>query len=1738
MSAHSIGIRFGAKWQSTLIARWFARQGKAGVIGVIGVWTRVRATVFGWAARRALWGVGLLVVLLVDAAPALGDRAMSTRFSTNDTGNITFAANTLMVCPAAAAGCTAARNTAAIASGTNNAINNNNYNMGYVNTVPGAVPGTGASFDSSSADLVLPSTATVLFAGLYWGADTSPGSTIGSPAPHAAPNCPASPTACPANQVGLRVPGAATYASVTATIPLDISSSSTTRYNAFADVTSQVQAAGAGTYSVANVQAGTGGDRYAGWTLVVAYRDPTQPPRNLTVDDGFVTVSSGSKPISIPVSGFKTPPTGPVRTTIGFVAYEGDAGLTGDSASLSTTAGSTTLSDSGSPANNFFCSSITNLGVNVATRNPSDTNNWAYDSELVAANGVLPNNATSANVVVKTDGDTYFPAVVTFATDLFAPNITSSKSVANITHPGGPDRRGDVLRYTVSYRNTGSDAATNFIARDVVPDGTTYVPNSLRIAAGPQAPASPTDAVSDDSAEFNADTGKVVFRLGAGGNATTGGSIAPNETDTFTFDVTINADATPGQQIVNQATANFTGATLGAAFADTSPATVNTVSAPALALSKTHAGLLTAGLPTTFTLSVSNTGSGPTDGTVTVTDPFPALAFSSIANAGGVGWSCATAGLTLTCSRSDPLAASDSYPPILVDATVQDPAPATIVNTATASGGGSADATASDGGGANGLADVSITKVATPVSLFSGDTVTFTLNVQNAGPSSAQNVTVNDLIDPASYSDVTADTTQGRCDTTVACSLDTVTPNSTVTITITATVIARDTTLTNNASASSPTPDPDTSNNSASASVDVLGTADLAIDKTGPANPMQGSTDTFTLSVSNNGPDTARQVVVNDTLPSQITATSASGGGFTCTLPGGPGGTLVCTIAALAPTGTAVHITITGTVAAGTAGQSIVDTATINSNTGEPDFSNNAASLTQLIGPVADVAISKQAFLSDGTTPVTSPLIPPTTLVYTLGVTNTGPSDATGVVVNDTLPTGMTLIAPIPAGCTGTTAITCVVGALAAGGSVTRNLNVSVGGGANNTAPTNTATVTSTTVDPDTSNNAASATVGVGAVANLALAKSVSPLMVNVGDLVTYTFAVTNDVPIGEAGGAPIGLGTTGGVVSDPLPPGVQFVAASPGSNCTDNPGPPDTVTCAVGPVAQSAKVTASFTARMTSATAGTTVQNQATVATAAAGGFPALPDFIAADNTDRASVAVNPLADLSLTKTVSDENPGTDDEVDYTLTAHNAGPNDATGVMIHDSLPAGLDFLDAPSQCTNENGTITCDVGTIASGDSASVTIKARTTATVAGKVVGNLATVSGDDLDLNPNNNQASATIRVKPLVDLRLTKVASNPTPDAGGPVSYTLTLVNNGPSPATGVTITDHLPSALTFESSTGPGSCSAATQTVTCHLGTVEAGAAAVVVITTRVAPTAVGASVENTATATADEPIARPALVTSNARIRAIHGPTGGPGPTPTAPEADLSISKKAAHKTARVGEPIGYTITATNHGPATASHPTVTDALAKPVEIASAHVSGGVCSKRIPIACRLGSIAPGHSVKIAIVVKPKSTGRLTNTAVITSLTPDPNTHNDIAHATVDVKLGHASLSIKKSASRPTVRPGQALSFTITVRSLGPAPALAVKVCDRLGSGMTFISVHGATFHHRTPCWTITSLAKGKQRRFVVNVRTPMVDGPRRLTNSATATADGVRKRTAAATVKLLGQIPPPPPPPPVTVTG
>src|SRR5262249_54391061 len=276
---------------------------------------------------------------------------------------------------AAAALCAAGR----AGTGGPSADDDNDFTMTYVD-----VDGDPTTFDSSSAQLTVPPDASVLFAGLYYGADRSAGTPRGPPPiDRAAPG--------PGR---LRAPGDLAYRTLTA----DQLDQIGTRYQGFADVTGIVRGAGSGAYTVANVQAGTGPDRYAGWSLVVAYADSSEPPRNLAIFDGFQSVSTATPNVSIPISGFRTPPLGPVRSTVGVLAYEGDRGSVGDTVRLNDTA----LSTATRPADNFFNSSITRGGLRVNDKDPNDDDQFGFDVAQAPSDGILANGDTSAIIRLST----------------------------------------------------------------------------------------------------------------------------------------------------------------------------------------------------------------------------------------------------------------------------------------------------------------------------------------------------------------------------------------------------------------------------------------------------------------------------------------------------------------------------------------------------------------------------------------------------------------------------------------------------------------------------------------------------------------------------------------------------------------------------------------------------------------------------------------------------------------------------------------------------------------------------------------------------------------------------------------------------------------------------------------------------------------------------------------------------------------------------------------------------------------------------------------------------------------------------------------------------------------------------------------------------------------------------------------------------------------------------------------
>ncbi len=499
--------------------------------------------------------VSACIALLGLASPAIADREFTPRFSTNAGGDIAIVGNTLETCQAAAADCANAR------KGDGSSLNNNGFVMERVDV-------DHTMLDSSSARLSLPAGARVLFAGLYDGARTTAG-TKGKATPDASP--------AGLRTVDFKPPGAAGFERLTAAV--DQSSEVTGAYGAFADVTAQVRRSGPGVYTVANVQAATGEDRYAGWALVVAYEAFGDPPRNLTVFDGLQSVTQSKPALTIPVSGFQTPLSGPVRTKLGFVAYEGDRGLNGDSATLD----GKTLSDAVNPANNLFNSTISVDGRNFTDKTPDYVNQLGFDAKLIRIDGFLANGATSAKIALRTSSDQYLPHVITFATDLYAPVIRATKTVANITHPDGPTRGGDTLRYTVTYTNEGLEAATNFVAVDHLPANATYLAGTLRISGAPASQASPSDPAGDDLGEYDASQHAVRFFLGNGATPSRGGDIAiggaPGDRAQVSFDVRVDPSDAGDSEIKNVALATFIAPTLNKELSAISSETITSVSA-------------------------------------------------------------------------------------------------------------------------------------------------------------------------------------------------------------------------------------------------------------------------------------------------------------------------------------------------------------------------------------------------------------------------------------------------------------------------------------------------------------------------------------------------------------------------------------------------------------------------------------------------------------------------------------------------------------------------------------------------------------------------------------------------------------------------------------------------------------------------------------------------------------------------------------------------------------------------------------------------------------------------------------------------------------------------------------------------------------------------------------------------------------------------------------------------------
>jgi uncharacterized repeat protein (TIGR01451 family) len=886
--------------------------------------------------------------------------------------------------------------------------------------------------------------------------------------------------------------------------------------------------------------------------------------------------------------------------------------------------------------------------------------------------------------------------------------------------------------------------------------------------------------------------------------------------------------------------------------------------------------------------------------------------------------------------------------------------------------------------------------------------------------------------------------------------------------------------------------------------------ADLSITKTDSADPVSnGDNITYTLTVTNNSSTTAADsVTVSDPIPANTTFVSVGTlpAGWTRTDSTPPGGTGTITFSkttSLPASGTATF-TITVNVNSSAANNAtITNTATVASSTQDATPGNNTATEATLVRRPADLSLSKTV---DNATPNVN-----SNVVFTITVTNAGPNAATGVTVLDQLPAGLTYVSDDSGGFYNTSTGIWTIGTINASASATLNITATATSASIN-GVTNTAQIqTSDQFDPDSTpgnNNSAEddqSSVTVRALsADLALSKTVDNSSPIVNDNVVFTINLSN---LGQDPATSV-------MVTDQLPAGLQFVSSTVTQGSYDDTTGIWTVgTVNVGNNVATLTITASVTSTGTlTNTANVTQSDQYD------------PDT--ANNQSSATVTPGAApADLTVTKTDTPDPVLAGNNITYTITVSNVGGSAATSVSLTDAVPTNTTFVSLAQDtgtafsCSNpgvgNTGNVNCTIATLAAAASAQFTLVVKVDSnTTTGTSISNTATASMTATDPTTGNNSATATTLVNVQTDVAVVKTDSPDPVVAGGNLTYSITVSNNGPSDAQSVSLTDAVPTNTTFVSfaqNTGQAfNCTSpsagSTGTVTCSIATLSGGTSATFTMIVNVnAATAGGTTITNTASVSTTTPDSNSGNDSSTATSTVQQ-----------AASADLVVTKTDSPDPVNAGSNITYTITVTNNGPDAASSLTLTDTVPTDTTFVSLSTpSGWNCTAPSAggtgtINCTRATQAFNESSVFTLTVNVNSNvaggSTISNTATASSSTNDPTTDNNSANAQTTVANPTADLSLTKTVNNSTPNIGERVVFTILLNNAGPIAATGVQVTDLLPAGLTFVSAvpSQGTYTSGTGVWNVGT----------VSVATPAA----MLTITATVATIGAKVNTAQVT--------------------
>ena len=839
-----------------------------------------------------------------------------------------------------------------------------------------------------------------------------------------------------------------------------------------------------------------------------------------------------------------------------------------------------------------------------------------------------------------------------------------------------------------------------------------------------------------------------------------------------------------------------------------------------------------------------------------------------------------------------------------------------------------------------------------------------------------------------------------------------------------------------------------------------------------------GANTTYTITVTNNGPDPASNSSMTDPLPAGMTFVSLSSpGGWSCITPAvGANGTISCTNPGLA-VGSYVFTLVAKVGAAVPVGTLLVNTASAASATADPNSANNSATDSDTAAaPLVDVSLVKAGPATVSSNGAVS---------YTLTITNAGPGAADGTTVTDPVVANFTAssvacgsviggaVCPVAPTLAALQGAGIAIPTLPASGSLI--FTVSGTAAASGTiANLATATVPASVVDTAPGNNTSTANTSITAtVTDLTMVKNGPASVVGNGAL-SYTLVVTNNGP----------AAADGAVVRDASV--ANFTASS--VSCGSVSGG---AVCPVAPTVLAlqgagilvptlpANGSLTFTVSGTAAASGS-IANTATV-TAPAG----IADTNPANNGSTASTAIAAsIADLSVQKGGPSQ-VTINGQVIYSIQVVNLGPGSANGATVTDTVPAGL-VAPQLTTCTASGGAscpaVIYPVAVVGPFTIPVLPAGGAVTLTIVGTAPG----VSGDltnsvsvappagTSDPTPANNtsQVSTQVVISPQsstqADLGIIK--SGPAAvGVAGVVTYTIIISNAGPAAADGAVVTDTVPlnlvgPALTACTTTGGATCPAvvipAAVTGPWTLPALPAGATVTLTIA-GTAPAAVG-NLTNVINVAPPAGITDPDVSnnTAQADTTVLASPPSN--------NADVLLTKTGPG-TVGAGALVTYTLTLTNLGPDAADGTVITDtvpaALIAP-QLATCVAAGGAACPAVAlpqaIVGTLDVTVPTLPLNGTVTLTVTGTAPSINTS-FTNLAQadppltvsDPNLENNVGGPVTTGVLAAADLVITKSDGVGSVVAGGATSYIVTVTNNGPAEVTGATVIDTAPAGMT-----------------------------------------------------------------------------------